>query len=101
MEGKAVTGAMGVWLEFTFAVKSIFRYFMLATPEIVRVYAVFSPVLPYKPPRNPQPLAFLLASHNYMLCFAYPLSLLFNSALLAPFFGILSLPSEVSPHAFS
>src|SRR5208283_120984 len=83
--GKAVTGAMGVWLDFAFAVKSIFRYFMPATPEIAGVYAVFSPVLPYKPHGNPLPLALPSPPHNYMLCFACPPPLLFNSALFSPF----------------
>ena len=92
---------MGVWLEFTFAVKSIFSYFMSATPEIVPVYGVFSPVLPYKPFGNPQPLAFLLPPHNYMLCFAYPLTILFNSALRAPFSVSYPFCRRSPPYAFS
>src|SRR5208337_1164614 len=76
---------MGVWLEFTFAVKSIFRYFMTGTPEIDRVYAVFSPVLPDTPLENPPPLGLSSPSHDYMLCYAYSLPWLFNSSLSSLF----------------
>jgi hypothetical protein len=64
--GKAVTGAMGVWLELIFGVKSIFQKNIRGIAEIARVYAMFSPVLPYKARENPQPLAFPAGRHNYM-----------------------------------
>jgi len=57
---------MGVWLELIFGVKSIFQNNIRGIAEIVRVYAVFSPVLPYKARENPQPLAFAAGQHNYM-----------------------------------
>jgi hypothetical protein len=46
LRGKAVTGARGVSLKCTFAVKYILKNSFRRTTEISRVYAGFSPVLP-------------------------------------------------------
>jgi len=64
--GKAVTGAMGVWLELIFGVKSIFQKIIRGTAEIAGVYAMFSPVLADKCLGNPQPIGFAAGRHNYI-----------------------------------
>src|SRR5215469_6150629 len=77
--GKAVTGARGVSLEGLFLVKSIFAFFLPETSEIVRFYAMFSPVRANGPHTIQQPLVFCFCFDNYRLCFGCPSTPVFNS----------------------
>jgi hypothetical protein len=62
---------MGVSLNLSFAVKSIFRKSLPQTTEIARVYAGFSPVRPDGSLRFLQPLVVDTTPHNYILCFSF------------------------------
>jgi len=60
---------MGVSLERVILVNSIFQKNVTGTPEILPVYAVFSPVRPAGTPAFQQPLVLPASSNNYILCF--------------------------------
>jgi hypothetical protein len=69
--GKAVTGAIGVWLNVSFCVKGIFEKSLWESAEIAPVYACFSPVRPAGPEVFLQPLVVAQSHDNYMLCFSF------------------------------